>query len=140
MRRISYQFPGRCDLEAEVDVPFPVFLDRIAMLAGRQDNFRNEKGPIKREISVSLAHDRLGFEEIAPGTKLSGMATEGADIVITLTDTLLKASGNMPLTEHRFMIRTVEKTDRTEIFITKAAASEGFDAMDMKKMILGVLP
>lgn len=139
MRRVSYQFPNTCDLEFEVDVPFPVFLDGIAKLAGRQDNFRTEKGPVKREAAVSLAHDRLGFEVIQPGTEMSRMAVETADIVVILTDTLLKASGNMPLTEHKFMIRTIEKADRTEVFITKAAATDGFDSMDMKKMILGVL-
>lgn len=139
MRRVSYQFPNRCDLEFEVDVPFPIFLDKVAGLSGKQDNFRNEKGPVKREIAVSLAHDRLGFEPILPGTQMSRMATEGADILVTLTDSLLKASGNMPLAEHKFMVRTIEKADRTEVFITKAVQTDGFDSMDMKMMILGVL-
>ncbi|MDE2518022.1 MAG: hypothetical protein O0X93_07860 [Methanocorpusculum sp.] len=139
MRRVSYQFPNRCDLEFETDVPFAVFLNAVESLAGRQDNFRTSAGPIKREISVFLAHDRLGFEKIEPGANISKTTTDAADILITLTDTLLKASGNVPLNDHRFMIRSMEKGARTEIFITKSPSIEGFDAMDMKKMILGAL-
>ncbi len=139
MRRVSYQFPNRCDLEFEVDVSFPVFLEGIEKLADTQDNFRTERGPVKREVAVFLAHDRLGFEQIRRGSEMKKTVSEGADIIITLTDTLLKASGNVPLTEHKFMIRSLEKGDHTEIFITKSAQAEGADAMDMKKMILGVL-
>jgi len=139
MRRVSYQFPNRCDLEFEVDVPFAGFLNGVESLAGRQDNFRTDAGPIKREISVFLAHDRLGFEKIEHGANISKTTTDAADILIILTDTLLKASGNVPLNDHRFMIRTMEKGERTEIFITKSPSIEGFDAMDMKKMILGAL-
>ena len=139
MRRVSYQFPNRFDLEFEADVPFAVFLNAVKSLSGRQDNFRTDAGPIKREVSVFLAHDRLGFEKIERGANISKTTTDAADILITLTDTLLKASGNMPLNDHRFMIRTMEKGARTEIFITKSPSIEGFDAMDMKKMILGAL-
>ena len=139
MRRVSYQFPNRCDLEFEADVPFAVFLNAVESLAGRQDNFRTDAGPIKREVSVFLAHDRLGFEKIERGANISKTTTDAADILITLTDTLLKASGNMPLNDHWFMIRTMEKGAQTEIFITKSSSIEGFDAMDMKKMILGAL-
>ena len=139
MRRVSYQFPNRCDLEFEADVPFAVFLNAVVSLAGRQDNFRTDAGPIKREVSVFLAHDRLGFEKIERGANISKTTTDAADILITLTDTLLKASGNMPLNDHWFMIRTMEKGAQTEIFITKSSSIEGFDAMDMKKMILGAL-
>ena len=139
MRRVSYQFPNRCDLEFEIDVPFPAFLNAVESLSGRQDNFRTERGPIKREISVLLANDRLGFEQIVKGSCMSKIATDAADIVVVLTETLLKASGNVPLNDHRFMIRTIEKCDRTEVFITKSPSIEGFDSMDMKKMILGAL-
>ncbi|MDV0443724.1 hypothetical protein [Methanorbis rubei] len=139
MRRVSYQFPNRCDLEFEADVHFPVFLNAVESLAGRQDNFRTERGPIKREISVLLANDRLGFEKIEQGSQMSKIATDAADIVVILTDTVLKASGNVPLNDHRFMIRTIEKGDRTEVFITKSPSIEGFDSMDMKKMILEAL-
>ena len=139
MRRVSYQFPNRCDLEFEVNVSFPTFLEGIEKLADTQDNFRTERGPVKREVAVFLAHDRLGFEQIRRGSEMKKTVTEGADIVITLTDTLLKASGNVPLTEHKFMIRSLEKGDHTEVFITKSVPAEGADSMDMKKMILGVL-
>ncbi len=139
MRRVSYQFPNRCDLEFEVDVPFSVFLNAIESLAGRQDNFRTDAGSIKREVSVFLAHDRLGFEKIERGANISKTTTDAADILITLTDTLLRASGNVPLNDHRFMIRTMERGARTEIFVTKSPSIDGFDAMDMKKMILGAL-
>lgn len=139
MRRVSYQFPNRCDLEFEVDVPFSTFLNAVESLADRQDNFRTDAGPIKREIAVFLAQDRLGFEKIARGANISKTTTDAADVLITLTDTILKASGNVPLNEHRFMIRSMEKAGRTEIFITKSPPIEGFDAMDMKKMIRGAL-
>lgn len=139
MRRVSYQFPNRCDLEFEADVSFPKYLDAIESLAGKQENFREEKGPVKREVAVYLAHDRLGFEQIHKGSGLNSMAAEGADVVVTFTDTLLKASGNVPLSEHKFMIRAIEKGDRTEVFITKDGPADGPDAMDMKKMILGAL-
>lgn len=137
MRRVSYQFPNRCDLEFEVNVSFPAFLDGMETLAGTQMNFRTERGPIKREITVHLAHDRLGFEKILRGSGLRRMATEAADIVVIFTDTLLMSTGNVPLTEHKFMIRSLEKGDHTELFITKSAPTEGADSMDMKKMILG---
>lgn len=139
MRKVSYQFPNRCDLEFEADVPFAVFLNAVESLAGRQDNFRTDAGPIKREISVLLAHDRLGFEKVVRGANISKTTTDAADLLIILTDTLLKASGNVPLNDHRFMIRAMEKGERTEIFITKSPSIEGFDAMEMKKMILGAL-
>lgn len=139
MRRVSYQFPNRCDLEFEVDVLFPVFLDAMESLAGRQENFRNASGPIKREVSVFLANDRLGFEKVSRGSNIRETTSDAADILVTLSDTILKASGNVPMNEHRFMIRTMEKGDRTEIFITKSPSIEGFDAMDMKKMILRAL-
>ncbi|MDR3102212.1 MAG: hypothetical protein LBU24_03135 [Methanocalculaceae archaeon] len=136
---MSYQFPNRCDIEFEADVTFPTFLDAMVSLADRQNNFRTAAGPTKCEISIFFAHDHLGFEKVTPGADISKTTTEAADILVTLTDTLLKASGNVPLNDHRFMIRTPEKGDRTEIFITKSPMIKGFDAMDMKMMILGAL-
>ena len=115
MRRVLYQFPNRCDLEFdEVYVPFSAFLNAVESLTGRQDNFRTDAGPIKREVSVFLAHDRLGFEKIERGANISKTTTDAADILITLIDTLLKASGNVTLNDHRFMIRTMKKKEREQ--------------------------
>ncbi|HJK01071.1 MAG TPA: hypothetical protein O0X73_02045 [Methanocorpusculum sp.] len=139
MRRVSYQYPNRCDLKFEVAVPFAVFLAAVESLVGRQNNFRTDAGLIKREFSVFLAHGRFDFEKIEPGANISKTTTDAADILITITDTLLKASGSIPLDDHQFMIRTVDKGARTEVFIAKSSGFSGFDALDMKKIILEVI-
>lgn len=139
MRRVSYQFPNRCDLEFEVDVCFRFFWMPWSPSPAVRRTSGTPSGPIKREVSVFLANDRLGFEKVARGSNIRETTSDAADILVTLSDTILKASGNVPMNEHRFMIRIMEKGDRTEIFITKSPPIEGFDAMDMKKMILGAL-
>lgn len=138
MRRVSYQFPRRCDLEFEAPVPFPQFMTVIEKFSARQDNFRDERGPIKREFVLSAAQDRLGFERIVRGAGQLANVTEEADFQLQITDTILRSSVGIPLSEHRFLVRALDKGNRTELFVTKVPSTPGLSAFEVKQMILGM--
>ncbi|MDO5844196.1 MAG: hypothetical protein Q4Q53_03500 [Methanocorpusculum sp.] len=124
MRRISYTFPHSCDIEFEVPVTFAKYLDAVEKLAGRQDNFRTEIGPVKRDISVHLAVDRTGFEKITRGSNISRIVTDEADIIITFSDTILKSDGHLPMPDKKYLVKALDKGTRTEIFVTGENSAE----------------
>lgn len=132
MRRISYTFPHSCDLEFEVPVKFSKYLDAVETLAGKQENYRSEKGPVKRDITVQLALDRTGFEKITRGSRMSASVTDEADIIITYFETILKSDGHLPLPDKIYKVKALDKGVRTELFVT------GEDVLDFKKTILEV--
>ncbi len=134
MRRVSYLFPHTCDLMFDVYQPFSIYLQGMTKLADRQDNFRTANGPVKREIAVSIAHERLGFERIHKTSHLEDV-TDEADIQIILTDTILKSSGNVPMNEQKFLVKGIDKGPFTEVYVTKSPAIPGVSAIDMKKII-----
>lgn len=135
MRRVSYLFPHTCDVMFDVFQPFPAYIQGIEKLADRQDNFRSANGPVKREISVFIAHDRLGFERIRKNSRLEAEVTEEADMIITLTDTILKSSGNVPLNEQKFQVKGIDKGNFTEVYVTKSPAIPGVSSHEMKQII-----
>ncbi len=134
MRRVSYLFPHTCNLMFDVYQPFSVYLQGMTKLADRQDNFRTPTGPVKREIAVSIAHDRVGFERIRKTSYLEDV-TEEADIQIILTDTILKSSGNVPMNEQKFFVKGIDKGPFTEVYVTKSPAIPGVSSFDLKKII-----
>ena len=134
MRRVSYLFPHTCDLMFDVYQPFSIYLQGMTKLADRQDNFRTATGPVKREIAVSIAHERLGFERIRKTSHLEDV-TDEADIQIILTDTILKSSGNVPMNEQKFFVKGIDKGSFTEVYVTKSPAIPGVSAIDMNKII-----
>ena len=134
MRRVSYLFPHTCDVMFDVYQPFSIYLQGMTTLADRQDNFRTATGPVKREIAVSIAHDRLGFERIRKTSRLENV-TEEADIQIILTDTILKSSGNVPLNEQKFLVKGIDKGNFTEVYVTKSPAIPGVSSHEMKQII-----
>lgn len=136
MRRVSYSFPQTCDIMFEVPRPFSAYLSGMEKIADRQDNFRSQNGPIKRGIAVFIAQNRTGFERIRKTTLLEKEVTDEADLKIVLTDTILKSSGSIPLTEHIFFVKGVDKGNFTEVYVTKSPATPGFSSFDMKQMIL----
>ncbi len=140
MRRVSYLFPKTCDIMFDVPEPFSSYLSGIKKLADRQDNFRSETDPVKREITVFIAHDRLGFEKISKTSPLEGEVTNEADMKIVLTDTILRASGNIPVSEHIFLVKGLDKGNFTEIYISKSPVTPGISSFEMKQIIRGLFP
>ncbi|HJJ29681.1 MAG TPA: hypothetical protein VJ857_02560 [Methanocorpusculum sp.] len=138
MRRVSYLFPHTCDLMFDVPRPFSQYLMAMVKLADRQDNFRTVDGPMKREISVLLAHHRLGFERLNKNSHPEIEVTEEADIQIILTDTILRSSASMPLNENRFLVKGVDKGNHTEVYVTKSPAIPGASVLELKEIILGL--
>jgi len=136
MRRVSYQFPHTCDIMFDVSKPFSAYLQGMEKLADRQDNFRSPNGPVKREIAVFIAHDRLGFERISKTSRLETEVTEEADIMIILTDTILKSSANVPLNDQKFQVKGIDRGNLTEVYVTKSPAIPGVSSLEMKQMIL----
>ncbi len=136
MRRVSYLFPHTCDVMFDVSRPFSAYLRGMEKLADRQDNFRSANGPVKREISVFIAHDRLGFERIGRNSRLEAEVTEEADIMIILTDTILKSSANVPLNDQKFQVKGIDKGNFTEVYVTKSPAIPGVSSLEMKQIIL----
>ncbi|MDR0439297.1 MAG: hypothetical protein LBH02_03655 [Methanocalculaceae archaeon] len=121
---VSYQYSNRCYLWLETDVLFVIFLNTIAFLAGRQYNFRTDADSIKREISIILAHDRFDFEKIEYGANASKIITDVVDILVIFIDTMLKSSGNVPLSDHRFTICPVEMGCGSRSSSTKSPLSK----------------
>jgi len=140
MRRVSYLFPRTCDIMFDVPLPFSAYLQGMTKLADRQDNFRTANGPFKREIAVFIAHNRTGFERISKNTHPEREVTDEADMKIVLTDTILKSSGSIPLTEHVFFVKGLEKGNFTEVYVTKSPVTPGFSSSEMKQMILELFP
>ena len=136
MRRVSYQFPHTCDIMFDIFQPFSAYLQGIEKLADRQDNFRSANGPVKREIAVFIAHDRLGFERVKKTSRLEAEVTEEADIMIILTDTILKSSANVPLNDQKFQVKGIDRGNLTEVYVTKSPAIPGVSSLEMKQMIL----
>ena len=135
MRRVSYLFPHSCDLMFDIPLPFYAYLQGMTKLADRQDNFRTANGPLKREISVFIAHDRLGFERVSKTSHLEQDVTEEADMQIILTDTILRSSAHMPLNDQKFLVKGIDKGNSTEIYITKSPAVPGISSAELKQMI-----
>ena len=135
MRRVSYLFPHTCDLMFDIYQPFSVYLQGMTKLADRQDNFRTANGPVKREIAVFIAHDRLGFERVSKTSHLEREVTEEADMQIILTDTILKSSGHVPLNEQKFLVKGISKGPFTEVYITKSPAIPGISSPELKEML-----
>jgi len=135
MRRVSYQFPHTCDIMFDIFQPFSAYLQGIEKLADRQDNFRSANGPVKREIAVFIAHDRLGFERVKKTSRLEAEVTEEADIMIILTDTILKSSANVPLNDQKFQVKGIDKGNFTEVYVTKSPAIPGVSSLEMKQII-----
>jgi len=140
MRRVSYSFPHTCDIMFDVPRPFSAYLSGMEKIADRQDNFRSPNGPIKRGIAVFIAQNRTGFERINKNTHLEGEVTDEADMKIVLTDTILKSSGSIPMNEHIFFVKGLEKGNFTEVYVTKSPVTPGFSSIEMKQMILGLFP
>ena len=136
MRRVSYLFPRTCDVMFDVSKPFSAYLQGIEKLADRQDNFRAANGPVKREISVFIAHERLGFERVKKTSRLEAEVTEEVDIMIILTDTILKSSANVPLNDQKFQVKGIDRGNLTEVYVTKSPAIPGVSSLEMKQMIL----
>ncbi len=136
MRRVSYLFPHTCDVMFDVFQPFFAYIQGIEKLADRQDNFRSANGPVKREISVFIAHDRLGFERIRRDSRLEEEVTEEADIMIILTNTILKSSSNVPLNDQKFQVKGIDKGNFTEVYVTKSPVIPGVSPLEMKQIIL----
>lgn len=135
MRRVSYLFPHSCDLMFDIPLPFSAYLQGMTKLADRQDNFRTANGPLKREISLFIAHDRLGFERVSKTSHLERDVTDEADMQIILTDTILKSSAHMPLNDQKFLVKGIDKGNATEVYIAKSPAIPGISSAELKQMI-----
>jgi hypothetical protein len=133
MRRVSYTFPRTCDIAFEIAKPFPAVLDAVSKLAGRQDNFRTELGHVKRDFTVKLAANRTGFEVIAKGAQMSLLATDEADVVINIYDTVLSSSGHKPIANSDYLVKFLDQGGRTEVFVT------GLNARGMQKILMELM-
>lgn len=130
MRRISYTFPRSCDLEFEIPVTFSKYLNAVEKLDSRQDNFRTEKGPVKRIISAYIAADRTEFEKITRGSNIVATVTDEADIIVVFSDTILNSKGHVILPDKKYLVKAIDKGQKTEIFVT------GEDVLSFKQILL----
>lgn len=133
MRRVSYLFPKSCDLAFAIEKPFSAVLDAVSKLAGRQDNFRTELGHVKRDFTVKLAANRTGFEVIEKGARMSLLASDEADVVINIYDTVLSAAGHKPIADSDYQVKFLDQGARTEVFVT------GLNARGMQKIIMELM-
>lgn len=116
MRRVSYKFPRTCDYAFQASIPFSSCIANIAGLSGKQDNFHDERGAIKREFTVKIASTPLDFEPATPA-RLAGV-TEEADFSLTLADTILRAQGKRPEPAQTFFVKVREDKSGVEIFVS----------------------
>ena len=119
MRRISYQFPKIFDCSISLPLPFTMCLEKMTALSMRQDNFRTEKGAVKREITLQIACNRLDFEPISRQS-IAGVSDE-ADFLMIVSDTVLKSDGHKPEPAQKFMVKALDRGNTTEIFVAHTA-------------------
>ena len=137
MRRVSYQFPRTFDCSLPVRIPFAECLKRLSTLSATQDNFRNERGAVKREISMQIACNRLDFELAVPGA-LAGI-TDEADFLLTIADTYLRSDGHRVEPAQRFMVKVLDRGNVSEIFIAHATEPQAIPATSAAEYIFQVM-
>ena len=139
MRRISYQFPNRCDLAFDHDVPFSRAVSSICSMDGKQTNFRTDLGLFKREIKVEIASEKTGFEPVRTDNEFLKGISERADFTFRIRDTLLKGDGRYPAANYTFLLRIDDKGGRVECFIIHEGRSGEIDSLDLKNLLKGAL-
>jgi len=102
-----------------------------------QDNFRTEKGAVKREIHLQVACNRLDFET-ASLQALSGVSDE-ADFLLTISDTVLKSDGYRPEPAQKFMVKLLDNGGVTEIYVSHTTNPQMISSKDAAEYIYQVM-
>ena len=140
MRKLYCKFPNHYDTEFEVDFQFSKVLKAITSLSGRRDNFRITDGLVRRDYSVYIPTIPNCFEKINSRSVNINDISEEVDFKVTVYDSLLKSTGNRPISEHEFLIKIRERgQNNTDIFIVKLSQTKEFDADALKTIIIGVI-
>ena len=137
MRRVSYQFPKFFDCSISVPLPFSSCLEKMTALSMRQDNFRTEKGAVKREITLQIACNRLDFEPISRQS-IAGVSDE-ADFLMSISDTVLKSDGHRPEPAQKFMVKALDRGNATEIFVAHTANPQAVSSQTAAEYIYQVM-
>ena len=137
MRRVSYQFPKFFDCSISVPLPFSSCLEKMTALSMRQDNFRTEKGAVKREITLQIACNRLDFEPISRQS-IAGVSDE-ADFLMIVSDTVLKSDGHKPEPAQKFMVKVLDRGNTTEIFVAHTANLQAVSSQTTAEYIYQVM-
>ena len=112
-------------------------LEKMTALSMRQDNFRTEKGAVKREISLQIACNRLDFEPIS-GQILAGISDE-ADFLMSVSDTVLRSDGHRPEPAQKFMVKVLDRGNTTEIFVAHTANPQTISSQTAAEYIYQVM-
>ncbi|MFA5331038.1 MAG: hypothetical protein WC342_01555 [Methanoregula sp.] len=140
MRRIYYLYPHQSDLSFRMGMPFDETLRYIADLNGHECTKTTGKELVRIKLKIEIAVTRAEFGEITANDLRQGTVTEEADIRVSVLALALRGGGKVPVANDAFYVRLTDQKDCTDISITKADASEGLDAMDVKKILLGTTP
>ncbi len=138
MRRIYYRFPQRVDLSFVMGMPFNETMKHIASLDGEESTKTTGKELVKVKTKVKIAVDRATFGDITPDVLRPGAITEAADMQVSVLVLALRGGGKVPIGNEIFYVRLTDQVSRTDIDIAKDGAGEGLDALDLKKILLGV--
>ncbi|MBR5008368.1 MAG: hypothetical protein IKY09_05290 [Methanocorpusculum sp.] len=109
----------------------------MTALSMRQDNFRTEKGAVKREITLQIACNRLDFEPISRQS-IAGVSDE-ADFLMIVSDTVLKSDGHKPEPAQKFMVKALDRGNATEIFVAHTANPQAVSSQTAAEYIYQVM-